>query len=126
MDIPSPDSAVTFASNFESSRNSNPETIFAWKGKAFKVGQIWSYCSGLNDFPLYYGKIQKITATQVREQEPKYKLHVSRFMATRFPVDVLQWEDKKMPVGCGTFYARNALEIITPDDLSQQRAKRPY
>ncbi|CAA7061912.1 unnamed protein product [Microthlaspi erraticum] len=71
------------------STSSNPQAIVACNGKVFQNGQIWSYCSGINDFPLYYGVIQKISAIQVAEQETKYKLHVRRFMATRSPDDVV-------------------------------------
>ncbi|VVA95406.1 unnamed protein product [Arabis nemorensis] len=108
------------ASNSKSNRKSKPQIIFASKGKVFQTGQIWSFSSLYHEFPLYYGRIQKISFTQVLKQEPVYKLHVSRLMATRFPEDVIQYEDKKMPVGCGTFYARKVLEIITPDDVSHQ------
>ncbi|KAF3504404.1 hypothetical protein F2Q69_00044542 [Brassica cretica] len=80
---------------------------------------IWSFCSG-HEFPLYYGKIQKITFTRVLHQKAVYKLHVRRLKPACFPLDVIQYEDKKMPVGCGTYYARNALEIITTDDVSHQ------
>ncbi|KAJ4882517.1 hypothetical protein Rs2_32610 [Raphanus sativus] len=57
---------------------------------------------------------------KVLNQEAVYKLHVRRLKPARSPLDVIQYEDKKMPVGCGTYYARNALEIITADDVSHQ------
>ncbi|EOA22541.1 hypothetical protein CARUB_v10003196mg [Capsella rubella] len=108
------------ASNCESDRKIKPQTIyFARKGKVFQTGQIWSFCGDYPEFPLYYGRIQKITFTQVLKQKAVYKLHISRLKATSSPEDVIQYEDKKMPVGCGTFYARKALEIISPDDVSQ-------
>ncbi|XP_010495030.1 PREDICTED: uncharacterized protein LOC104772075 [Camelina sativa] len=84
------------------------------------VGQIWSFYSGNDELPLYYGRIQKITYTQALEQDPVIKLHVGRLKATRCPKDVIEWVDKQMPVGCGTFYARKVLEIISPSEVSHQ------
>ncbi|WZZ90818.1 hypothetical protein YC2023_119397 [Brassica napus] len=107
-----------------SESNSKPkrqDIYFASKGKVFQTGQIWSFCSGYDDLPLYYGKIQKITFTQAFKQEPVFKLHIGRLKATTpFPKDVVEWRDRGMPVGCGTFYARKALEIITPSQVSHQ------
>ena len=70
--------------------------------------------------PLYYGRIQKITFTQAFKQDPVIKLHIGRLKATHSPKDVIDWEDRQMPVGCGTFYSRNVLEIITPNEVSHQ------
>ncbi|KAL0843302.1 hypothetical protein Bca101_016547 [Brassica carinata] len=109
-------------SESESNRKRKGQAIyFARKGKVFKTGQIWSFYSGYDDLPLHYGKIQKITFTQVLGQEPVLKLHISRLKkATPFPKDVMDWEDGKMPLGCGTYYPRTVLEIITPDVVSHQ------
>ncbi|KAJ4882515.1 hypothetical protein Rs2_32608 [Raphanus sativus] len=97
------------------------DIYFASKGKVFQTGQIWSFCSGYDDLPLYYGKIQKISFTQAFKKEPLFKLHVSRLKATTpFPEGVIEWIDRGMPVGCGTFYARKALEIISPSQVSHQ------
>ncbi|KAL0735562.1 hypothetical protein Bca4012_011772 [Brassica carinata] len=118
--VPSHISSNPTDSNSGSTKKAKPQTIyFASKGKVFQIGQIWSFRSG-HEFPLYYGMMQKITFTQVLHQEAVYKLHVHRLKPARFPLDVIQYEDKKMPVGCGTYYARNALEIITADDVSHQ------
>ncbi|ESQ41880.1 hypothetical protein EUTSA_v10015337mg [Eutrema salsugineum] len=112
---------VIVPSNSESKRKSKPQAIyFASEGKVFQTGQIWSFHDGLDDMPLYYGKIQKITFTQAFKQEPEFKLHISRLKPTRFPLDVINWKYGGMPVGCGTYYARKALEIITPYKLSHQ------
>lgn len=69
--------------------------------------------------PLYYGRIQRITLVQEFEQEAVFKLSVSRLKANPFPENVIQWEDKKMPVGCGTFSMKGT-KILTPDDVSHQ------
>ncbi|CAA7061904.1 unnamed protein product [Microthlaspi erraticum] len=99
---------------------SKPQTVyFVSKGNVFQPGQIWSFCCG-HEYPLYYGRIQKITFTQEHEQEAVYKLHVNRLKATRFSLDVIQYDDKEMPVGCGTFHARKVVETITSDDVSLQ------
>ncbi|XP_013609165.1 PREDICTED: uncharacterized protein LOC106315878 [Brassica oleracea var. oleracea] len=107
-----------------SESNSKPkrqDIYFVSKGKVFQTGQVWSFCSRYDDLPLYYGKIQKITFTQAFKQEPVFKLHIGRLKATTpFPKDVVEWRDRGMPVGCGTFYARKALEIITPSQVSHQ------
>ncbi|CAH8392017.1 unnamed protein product [Eruca vesicaria subsp. sativa] len=102
------------------SKPKRQDIYFVSKGKVFQTGQIWSFCSGYDDLPLYYGKIQKITFTHALNQEAVFKLHIGRLKATPFPMDVSEWEVKRMPVGCGTFYARKALEIITPSQVSQQ------
>ena len=106
----------------ESNRKRKGQAIyFARKGNVFKTGQIWSFYSGNDDLPLHYCKIQKITYTQVLEQEPVLKLHISRLKkATPSPKDVIDWEDGKMPLGCGTYYPKTVLEIITPDAVSHQ------
>ncbi|VYS67262.1 unnamed protein product [Arabidopsis thaliana] len=108
-------------SNSESETKSEHQAIyFASEGKVFQTGQIWSFHSGYDDLPLYYGRIQKITFTQAFKQDPVIKLHISRLKATRFPEDVINWKYGGMPVGCGTFYARKVQEIITPSEVSQQ------
>ncbi|VVA95411.1 unnamed protein product [Arabis nemorensis] len=89
---------------------------FASKGITFETGQIWSFCSGDDYLPRYYGKIQKITFVQAFAQDPVVKLHVGRLKAT--PIKgVIQWIDKKMPTGCGNFRARKVLEIFTDLDV---------
>ncbi|CAA0403485.1 unnamed protein product [Arabidopsis thaliana] len=104
-------------SNIKSKRQ---DIYFASKGNVFLTGQIWSFYCGDDSLPLYYGRIQKITFTQAFMQDPVCKLHIGRLKATRFPADVIDWENKGTPVGCGTFYARKALEIITPSEVSLQ------
>ncbi|VVA95410.1 unnamed protein product [Arabis nemorensis] len=100
---------------------SKPEVLdFPSKGKVFQTGQIWSFYSGNDKLPLYYCMIQKITLIQAFEQEPVFKLHVGRLKATPFPENIIQWEDKKMPVGCGTFLVKKSFEILTADDVSLQ------
>ncbi|XP_010492911.1 PREDICTED: uncharacterized protein LOC104770217 [Camelina sativa] len=112
---------IIVPSNSESSIMSKRQAIhYTSKGKVFQTGQIWSFYSGYDDLPLYYGKIQKVTFTQAFKHDPVIKLHIGRLKATRFPADVVEWENKGMPVGCGTFYARKVLEIITPSELSLQ------
>ncbi|KAG2300174.1 hypothetical protein Bca4012_011769 [Brassica carinata] len=107
-----------------SESNSKPkrqDIYFASEGKVFQTGQIWSFCSGYDDLPLYYAMIRKITFTHAFRQEPVVKLHISRLkVTTPFPKDVIEWKDRGMPVGCGTFYARKALEIISPYQVSHQ------
>ncbi|KAL1209077.1 hypothetical protein V5N11_013845 [Cardamine amara subsp. amara] len=92
---------------------------FPRNGKVFQTGQIWSFYSGSENLPLYYGRIQRITLTQVFEEEAVIKLSVSRLKANPFPENVIQWEDKKMPVGCGTF-SMKVTRILTSDDVSHQ------
>ncbi|CAN8300551.1 unnamed protein product [Cochlearia groenlandica] len=112
---------VIAPSIYESNIKSKPQAVyFASKGNVFQTGQIWSFYSGYDDMPLYYGKIQKITYTQTFKQEPILKLHISRLKTTPFPKDVIAWEDRTMPVGCGTYYARNVQETITSNEVSHQ------
>ncbi|EFH48095.1 hypothetical protein ARALYDRAFT_909892 [Arabidopsis lyrata subsp. lyrata] len=96
---------IVVPSNSESKKKSKHQAIyFASEGKVFQTGQIWSFYSGYDDLPLYYGRIQKITYTQAFKQDPVIKLHISRLKATRFPEDVINWKYGGMPVSCGTFY----------------------
>ncbi|EOA20305.1 hypothetical protein CARUB_v10000613mg [Capsella rubella] len=88
---------------------------FASKGRTFQTGQIWSFCSGEDNLPRYYGKIQKITFIQAFEQDPVVKLHVGRLKAISIKGN-LQWIDKSMPIGCGNFRATKSLEIFTDLD----------
>ncbi|EOA21296.1 hypothetical protein CARUB_v10001655mg [Capsella rubella] len=131
MYVTSSDGATTFSSsrtgNFlspglscDASRKTNEdgESSNASKVKDFQTGQIWSYYSGKDDLPLYYCRIQKITVTQVFEEEAVVKICVYRLKATPFPANVIQWEDKKMPVGCGTFMVTKIFEAFTTDDVS--------
>nr|XP_018472587.1 PREDICTED: uncharacterized protein LOC108843926 [Raphanus sativus] len=98
-----------------------PEALsFPNKGKVFKTGQIWSFYSGDDTLPLYYCRINKITLIQAFEEEPVFKLHVGRLKAKPFNDEVIQWADKKMPVGCGTFLVRKINDVITADDVSLQ------
>ncbi|KAL0647522.1 hypothetical protein Bca4012_045813 [Brassica carinata] len=97
-----------------------PKTIQEIMGKVFQTGQVWSFRSVYDQLPLYYGKIEKITFTHALNQKPMFKLHIGRLKATPLPVDVTEWELKRMLVGCGTFYARKALEIISASQISQQ------
>nr|VDC79013.1 unnamed protein product [Brassica rapa] len=100
-----------------------PEALcFPNKGKVFQTGQIWSFYSGGNDdtLPLHYCRIQKITLIQAFEEEAVFKLHVGRLKAKPFNGEVIQWEDKRMPVGCGTFLVRRINDVITADDVSHQ------
>ncbi|KAL9810784.1 hypothetical protein AtNW77_Chr5g0102941 [Arabidopsis thaliana] len=89
---------------------------FACKGRTYETGQVWSFCSGDDYLPRYYGKIQKITFVQAFEQDPVVKLHVGRLKATVIK-GVIQWIDKRMPTGCGSFRATKALEIFTDLDV---------
>ncbi|XP_023636876.1 uncharacterized protein LOC17881929 [Capsella rubella] len=89
---------------------------FASKGRTFQTGQIWSFCSGEDNLPRYYGKIQKITFIQAFEQDPVVKLHVGRLKAISIKGN-LQWIDKSMPIGCGNFRATKSLEIFTDLDV---------
>ncbi|KAJ4908164.1 hypothetical protein Rs2_11822 [Raphanus sativus] len=65
-------------------------------------------------------RINKITLIQAFEEEPVFKLHVGRLKAKPFSEEVIQWEDKRMPVGCGTFLVRKINDVITADDVSHQ------
>ncbi|CAN8255896.1 unnamed protein product [Cochlearia groenlandica] len=89
---------------------------FANKGTTFQTGKIWSFRSGEDHLPRYYGKIEKITFIQALEQEPVVKLHISRLKATSIKGNI-QWTDKNMPIGCGDFKARKVLEIFTDLDV---------
>ncbi|EFH48089.1 hypothetical protein ARALYDRAFT_909886 [Arabidopsis lyrata subsp. lyrata] len=98
-----------------------PEALyFPRDGKVFQTGQIWSFYYGNVNLPLYYCRIQRITLTQAFEQEAEFKLSVSRLKTNPFPENVIQWEDKRMPVGCGTFSVRKCFEVLTPDDVLHQ------
>uniref|UniRef100_A0A0D3EEA4 DUF3444 domain-containing protein n=1 Tax=Brassica oleracea var. oleracea TaxID=109376 RepID=A0A0D3EEA4_BRAOL len=89
---------------------------FASKGITFQTGQVWSFCSGDDDLPRQYGKIQKVTFVQAFEQDPVVKLHIGRLKATSNK-GVIQWSDKEMPIGCGNFRARKGFEIFTDLDV---------
>ncbi|ESQ41881.1 hypothetical protein EUTSA_v10015592mg [Eutrema salsugineum] len=105
----------------ESNRKPKRQAIyFASKGKVFQTGQVWSFYSGNDELPLYYGMIQKITFTQASKQGPVFKLHINLLKALPFSQDIIQWVDKQMPITCGTFYARKVVQIISPDDVSHQ------
>ncbi|XP_024012436.1 uncharacterized protein LOC18019170 [Eutrema salsugineum] len=98
-----------------------PEALhFPSEGKVYQTGQIWSFYSRNSKLPLNYCRIQKITLTQAFEEEAVLKFHVGRLKAKPFPENVIQWEDKKMPVGCGTFLVREINEILTTDNVSHQ------
>ncbi|CAL9230809.1 unnamed protein product [Arabidopsis halleri] len=100
-----------------SENNTHSQCVhFASKGRTFQTGQVWSFCSGEDYLPRYYGKIQKITFVQAFEQDPVVKLHVGRLKATPTK-GVIQWIDKRMPIGCGNFRATKALEIFTDLDV---------
>ncbi|KAL1195628.1 hypothetical protein V5N11_033639 [Cardamine amara subsp. amara] len=115
IDVPLHLLAEPTVSNSES--NTNSQCLhFASKGRTFKTGQIWSFCSGDDYLPRYYGKIQKITFIQALEQDPVVKLHVGRLKAAANK-STIQWFDKTMPIGCGNFRARKALEIFTDLDV---------
>ncbi|CAL9230813.1 unnamed protein product [Arabidopsis halleri] len=133
MNVTSSDGATTFSSssigNFLSpglscsvSRKGNEdgESCNTSKGKLFQTGQIWSFYSGNDDLPLYYGRIHKITVTQVFEEEAEIKMCVHLLKANPFPENVIQWEDKNMPVGCGTFSVTKCFRKFTTDNVSLQ------
>ncbi|CAN7114469.1 unnamed protein product [Brassica rapa subsp. narinosa] len=103
-------------SNSEEDNTHSQCVYFASKGITFQTGQVWSFCSGDDNFPRFYGKIQKITFVQAFEQDPVVKLNIGRLKAR--PIKgVIQWIDKEMPIGCGNFRARKVLEIFTDLDL---------
>ncbi|KAL0887598.1 hypothetical protein Bca101_011581 [Brassica carinata] len=89
---------------------------FANKGITFQTGQVWSFCSGDDNLPRHYGKIQKITFVQAFEQDPVVKLHIGRLKA-RPDKGVIQWSYKDMPIGCGNFRTRKVIEIFTDLDV---------
>ncbi|ESQ41876.1 hypothetical protein EUTSA_v10015238mg [Eutrema salsugineum] len=103
-------------SNSENNDKNSQCVHFASTGRTFETGQVWSFCSGDDNLPRYYGKIQKITFIQAFEQDPVMKLHIGRLKAR--PIKgVIQWVDKEMPIGCGNFRARKVLEIFTDLDV---------
>ncbi|XP_023635753.1 uncharacterized protein LOC17883410 isoform X2 [Capsella rubella] len=103
------------------SKPEKPEALnFPMKGKVFQTGQIWSFYSSFDNLHPSYCRIQRITLTQAFEQEAEFKLSVSRLKANPFPGNVIPWEDKRMPVGCGTFSVRKCFEILTPEDILHQ------
>ncbi|KAL1209076.1 hypothetical protein V5N11_013844 [Cardamine amara subsp. amara] len=93
---------------------------FPREGKVFKTGQIWCIYYGYYCLPLYYCRIQKITLTQAIDQREEFQLHVRRLKATHFPKNVVQFKDKRMPVGCGTFSVMKSNEILYPKYASHQ------
>ncbi|XP_010492905.1 PREDICTED: uncharacterized protein LOC104770213 [Camelina sativa] len=100
---------------------SKPEALcFPIDGTDFQTGQIWSYYKWDIRFPVFYGRIEKITLTQAFEQPAEYTLRMSQLKATPFPEDVIPWDDKKMPVGCGTFSVMKGTKIFSPHELAQE------
>ncbi|XP_056846701.1 uncharacterized protein LOC108816181 isoform X2 [Raphanus sativus] len=99
-------------------KNTHSQCVyFASKGITFQTGQVWSFCSGDDNLPRHYGKIQKITFVQAFEQDTVVKLHIGRLKARRPNKGVIQWSYKDMPIGCGNFRARKVLEIFTDLDV---------
>ncbi|CAH8381469.1 unnamed protein product [Eruca vesicaria subsp. sativa] len=90
------------------------------KGKVFQTGQFWAFSSHYDNMPRSYCRIQKITLTQAFEQEPEIKMHVCRLKPTPFPENVIRWQDKSMPVGCGTFSLPKTCSIFTPGHVRHQ------
>ncbi|CAA7061911.1 unnamed protein product [Microthlaspi erraticum] len=88
--------------------------------KVFQNGQIWSFKAGYNDMPRYFCKIQKITLTQEFEQEAEVKLHAGWLNGVPFAENVIQWEDRNMPHGCGTFLVNKSSSVFYPHHLLRQ------
>ncbi|KAL0709722.1 hypothetical protein Bca4012_016700 [Brassica carinata] len=116
IDVPSHLLEEPTVSDSEEDNKHSQCVYFASKGVTFQTGQVWSFCSGDDNLPRYYGKIQKITFVQTFEQDPVLKLHIGRLKAR--PIKgVIQWTYKEMPIGCGNFRARKVLEIFTDLDV---------
>ncbi|KAJ4872013.1 hypothetical protein Rs2_46341 [Raphanus sativus] len=96
-----------------------PEALcFPINGKVFQTGQIWSYVGCDDNMPRDYCRIHKISVTQVFEQAPVYKIISFRLKAKPLPGEVIQWWEKKMPVGCGTFLVSKVHVALSPDNFS--------
>ncbi|XP_012088500.2 uncharacterized protein LOC105647118 [Jatropha curcas] len=63
----------------------------------FQAGQIWSLYSNEDGLPKYYGQITKSGTSQ------DFKLQLKRLVPCALPNDVIQWQDKDMPICCGRF-----------------------
>ncbi|CAH2072417.1 unnamed protein product [Thlaspi arvense] len=121
IDVPLHLLAEPTVSNSEDNTHSQC-VYFASKGRSFQTGQVWSFCSGDDHLPRFYGKIQKITFIQASEQDPVVKLHVGRLKAR--PIKgIIQWIDKEMSIGCGNFRARKVVEIFTDLDVFKRQIK---
>ncbi|CAA7061913.1 unnamed protein product [Microthlaspi erraticum] len=121
MDSSSSDGAIATASsvgsNSVSSGNAepNPEALcFSREGNVFQVGQVWSFSNGYNLIPRYYGRIQNITLSRGLE------LHVGQLRAKPYQREVIQWDDKRRPVGRGTFLVNKRCTIFPPSHLLHQ------
>ncbi|KAL0709718.1 hypothetical protein Bca4012_016696 [Brassica carinata] len=96
-----------------------PEALcFAIDGKVFQTGQIWSYVGCDDSMPRDYCRIHKISVTQTFEQAPVYKIVSFRLKAKPLPGEVIQWWDKKRPVGCGTFLVSKVHAALAPNNFS--------
>ncbi|KAJ4908166.1 hypothetical protein Rs2_11824 [Raphanus sativus] len=96
-----------------------------YTGNVFQTGQFWAFSSHYDYMPRSYCRIQKITVTQAFEQKPEVKMHVCRLKPTPFPEGFIRWQDKSMPVGCGTFSLPKTCSIFVPGHVSHQVFPQP-
>ncbi|KAL1806621.1 hypothetical protein ACET3Z_029689 [Daucus carota] len=82
----------------------------------FEIGQIWALYSDEDGMPKYYGRIKKIDLL------PQCKLHVAWLGVCSTSNDIIQWNDKKIPVTCGRFQLRKLKpsEYTSPAPFSHQ------
>ncbi|WOH16245.1 hypothetical protein DCAR_0935795 [Daucus carota subsp. sativus] len=66
----------------------------------FEIGQVWALYSDEDGMPKYYGRIKKIDLL------PHCKLHVAWLSVCSTSNDIMQWNDKKIPVTYGRFQLR--------------------
>nr|XP_017222956.1 PREDICTED: uncharacterized protein LOC108199582 isoform X1 [Daucus carota subsp. sativus] len=86
----------------------------------FEIGQVWALYSDVDGLPKYYCCIKKI------DRLPKYKLHVAWLDVCSTSNDIIQWNDKKIPVTCGRFQLRKLKpsEYTSPAPFSHQLRAR--
>ncbi|CAA7061905.1 unnamed protein product [Microthlaspi erraticum] len=94
---------------------------FPCEGRVFQTGQICSFSAYSDNIPYYY-RIDKITLVQAFEEKPELRFNVSRLKAKPFAEGVIQWKDKHMHVGCGTFLVTKdkGRSVFTQDDVINQ------
>ncbi|WOG95405.1 hypothetical protein DCAR_0414723 [Daucus carota subsp. sativus] len=63
----------------------------------FEIGQVWALYSDVDGMPKYYGRIKKIDLL------PQCKLHVAWLDVCSTSNDIMQCNDKKIPITCGRF-----------------------
>lgn len=98
-EVANEDCSAPLASTPEAMEIPEPE-FFNFDGEKsiekFQVGQIWSLYSDEDGLPKYYGQITKTASDQCL-------LRLRWLVPCALPNDVIQWQDKSMPICCGRF-----------------------